>query len=80
VIINEHIACYSSGKEAIRVSIPVIKNIIANTAKKRDEWDESAEGGKKQRILMRAVSVYTKRREILLANNNEQGKLNHCIN
>jgi hypothetical protein len=65
VIINEHIACYSSGKEAIRASILVIKNIIANTAKERDEWDESAEGGEKQRILMHAVSAYTKRHEIL---------------
>ncbi len=44
-IINEHIACYSLGKEAICASIPVIKNIIANTAKERDEGDESAEGG-----------------------------------
>jgi hypothetical protein len=80
VIINEHIACYSSGKEVIRASIPVIKNIIANTAKERDEWDESVEGGKKQRILMHAVSAYTKIREILLANNKEQDKLTHCVN
>jgi hypothetical protein len=48
-IINEHIACYSPGKEAIRTSIPVIKNIIADTAKERDEWDESAEGGESKR-------------------------------
>ncbi len=32
-IINEHIAEYSPGKEAIRASIPVLKNIIADTAK-----------------------------------------------
>ena len=44
--INEHIACYSPGKEAIRASIPVIKNIIASMAKERHEWDESDEGGK----------------------------------
>ncbi len=80
VIINEHIACYSSSEEAIRASIPVIKNIITNTAKERDEWDESAEGGKKRRILMCAVSAYTKRREILLANNNKQDKLTHRFN
>jgi hypothetical protein len=42
VIINEHIACYSLGEEAIRASISIIKNIIANTAKERDKWDESA--------------------------------------
>ena len=45
VIINKHIECYSPGEEAIRASIPVIKNIIANTAKERNEWNESAEGG-----------------------------------
>jgi hypothetical protein len=45
VIIHEHIASYSPGKEAICASIPVLQNIIANTAKERDEWDESAEGG-----------------------------------
>jgi hypothetical protein len=44
-IINEQIACYSPGKDAIRVSIPVIKNIIAHMAKQRNKWDESAEGG-----------------------------------
>jgi hypothetical protein len=59
---------------------PCHKNIIANTAKERDEWDESAEGGKKQRILMRAVSAYTKRREILFANNNKQDELAHRVN
>jgi hypothetical protein len=79
VVINEHIPCYSLGEEAIRASIPIIKNIITNTAKERDKWDESAEGGKKQRILMHAVSAYTKRREILLANNNKQDKLTHRI-
>jgi hypothetical protein len=45
-IIHEHIASYSPGKEAICASIPVLQNIIANTAKKRDKWDESAEGKK----------------------------------
>jgi hypothetical protein len=80
VIINEHIACYSLGEEAIRASIPVIKNVIADTAKERDEWDESAEGGKKQRILMCAVSAYTKRHEILLANNNKQDESTHHVN
>jgi hypothetical protein len=38
---------------------PVIKNITA-TSKERDEWDESAEGEKKQRILMHAVATYAK--------------------
>jgi len=54
-IINEHIACYSPGEEAIRASIPVIKNIITNMAEERNEWDESDEGEKQRRMLMRAV-------------------------
>ena len=71
VIINEHIACYSQGKEAICASILVIKNIIANTAKERNEWNESDEGGKQRGTLMRAVAAYSKRREMVLMNNNE---------
>ncbi len=47
-IIHEHIASYSPGEEAIHASIPILQNIIANTAKERDEWDESAEGEKKK--------------------------------
>ena len=71
-IINEHIACYSSGKEAIRASIPVIKE--------RNEWDESDEGGKQRGTLMRAVAAYSKRREMVLRNYNEQEELTHRIN
>jgi len=77
---QSHIACYSPGEEAIRASIPVIKNIITNTAKERNEWDESAEGGKQQRMVMRAVAAYSTRREMVLTNNNEQEELTHRIN
>jgi hypothetical protein len=79
-IINEHIACYSPGKEGIRASIPVIKNIILDTAKERNEFDESAEGGKQRGTLMRAVAAYSKQREMVLMNNNEQEELIHHIN
>jgi hypothetical protein len=44
-IINEHIAYYSPGKEALLTSIRAIKTITAATAKERDNWDESAEWG-----------------------------------
>ncbi len=79
-IINEHIACYSPGKEAICASILVIKNIITNMAKKRNEWDESAEGGKQQGTLMQAVDTYSKGRDMVLTNNNKQEELTHRIN
>jgi len=79
-IINKHIACYSPGKEAIRASILVIKNIIPDMAKGRNEWDESDEGGKQRGTLMQAVATYSKRREMVLMNNNEQEELTHRIN
>ena len=79
-IINEHIARFSPGEEEIRASIPVLKNIIIDTTKERGEWDESAEGGEKQRILMRAVAAYNKRRDILLVNNNEHDESTHLMN
>ncbi len=79
-IINKHIACYSPGKEAPLTSIRAIKTIIAATAKERDDWDESAEGGKKQKTLMRAVVAYSRQREIMLANINEEAEVTHRAN
>jgi hypothetical protein len=73
-ITNEHIACYSPGKEALLTSIRAIKTIIAATAKERDDWDESAEGRKKQNTLMRAVAAYFRGREIMLENINMMPK------
>ena len=43
-IINKFIESYAPGKESIQSSIPVIKQIITDTAKQRDEWDESEDG------------------------------------
>jgi hypothetical protein len=54
-IIHEYIASYSPGEGAIRDSVPALQNRIADTAKRRDEWDESAEGGKRKGRLMQAV-------------------------
>ncbi len=79
-IINKHIACYSPGKEALLTSIHAIKTIIAATAKERGKWDESTQGGKKQKTLMRAVSAYSRRREIMLANINKEAKVTYRAN
>ncbi len=79
-IIHEHIALYSPGEEAVPDLIPALQNIIADTAKERDEWDESAEGGGRKGRLMRAVAAYSRRREIVSANYNEQDKLTHRAN
>ena len=43
-IINEYIESYAPGEESIRSSIPVLKQIITDTAKARDKWDESDYG------------------------------------
>ncbi len=58
----------------------ILKNIIANTAKERDKWDESDDGGERQKILMRAVGAYKKRCEIILASNNKQEEAIHHEN
>ncbi len=51
--------------------IPILKKIIADTAKERDKWDESAEGGEKQKTLKRTVAAYSRQHEKMLVNNNE---------
>jgi hypothetical protein len=74
-IINEYIELYAPGKEAIQSSIPVIKQIIADTAKERDEWDESV-NRRNHKILIRTVVTYCKHREVMVASgkmlNNKQ--------
>jgi hypothetical protein len=79
-IINEHIACYSTGKEALLTLIQAIKTIIAAMAKESNNWDESAEGGEKQKTLMRVVAAYWRGHEIMLANINEEANLTHRAN
>ncbi len=78
--INKHITCYSPGKEDLLTLIRAIKTIIAATAKERDDWDEYAEGGKKQKTLTRAVAAYLRQREIMLANINKEAKVTHRAN
>jgi hypothetical protein len=56
-IINVHIEQYRPTKELTQSSIPVLKNIIANTATLRDAWDTSADG-KQLKALTHAVAAY----------------------
>ena len=58
-IINEYIESYAPGEESIRSSIPVLKQIITDTAKQRDEWDESVDK-KNRKTLMKTVATYCK--------------------
>jgi hypothetical protein len=57
---------YAPGKESIQSSIPVLKQIITDTAKQRDEWDESVDG-KNRKTLMKTVATYCKRCEVMVA-------------
>ena len=74
-IINEYIESYAPGEESIRSSIPVLKQIIIDTAKQRDEGDESVDE-KNHKTLMKTVATYCKRREVIIKSgerlNNEQ--------
>ena len=64
-IINEHIEIYAPGEESIRMAVPAIKQIIAITAKQRDVWDESGEGGT-WKTLNRAVATHQKHRQLIV--------------
>jgi hypothetical protein len=45
------------GEEAIRLSIPALKQIIRETATTRDDWDES-DDGKELKKLTKKVAAY----------------------
>jgi hypothetical protein len=79
-IINKHITCYSPGKENLLILIRSIKTVIAARARERDNWDKYAEGGKKQKTLIRAVAAYSRQREIMLPNINKEAKVTRRAN
>ena len=51
---------YAPGEEAIRLSIPALKQIIGETATMRDNWDES-DDGKELKKLTKKVAAYKRR-------------------
>jgi hypothetical protein len=59
-IINEYVETYALGEEAIRLSIPALKQIIRETAMMRDNWDES-DDGKELKKLTKKVAAYKRR-------------------
>jgi hypothetical protein len=59
-ITNEHIEIYAPGEELTRSLIPVLKQIIADTAKLRDDWDAYVDG-KQWKKLTRTVAAYCTR-------------------
>ena len=61
-IINRFIEKYAPGEESIRASVPLLKQIIAITAKQRDDWDASPDG-LKWKTLKRTTASHEKRQK-----------------
>ncbi len=80
-IINEYIERYAPGEESIRLAVPALKGIIAETAKQRDEWDDLPDGNI-WRTLRRAVNTHQKRRRLIVASEEEldEREVTYCSN
>jgi len=65
-VINEYIGQYAPGEELIRTLIPTLRQIIADTAQQRNEWDDST-----KRLTLKtkkhAVATHNKRRRLVVA-------------
>ena len=69
-MINEYIEQYSPGEESIRTTIPTLRQIIADTAQQRNEWDDSPEG-LTLKTMKRAVATHNKRRRLVVASQDD---------
>jgi hypothetical protein len=81
-IINEYIEIYAPGEEAIQTAVPVLKEIITDTAKQRDEWDDSPNGNI-WKTLRHAVATHQKRRPWLVVASEEESneqEVTYCSN
>jgi hypothetical protein len=65
-VINEYIEQYAPGEESTRTSIPTLRQIIADTAQQRNEWDDSTKG-LTLKTMKRAVATHNKRRWLVVA-------------
>jgi hypothetical protein len=82
-IINCFIEKYAPGEESIRASVPVLKQIIAITAKQRDDWDASPDG-LKWKSLKRTTASHEKRQKrqklIVVLKDDEQQAVSYNSN
>ena len=69
-VINEYIEQYAPGEESIRTSIPTLRQIIADTAQQRNEWDDSPEG-LTLKTMKRAVATHDKRQRLVVASQDD---------
>ncbi len=69
-IINEYLENMTLTKEKIRASIPLLKQIIAETAANRDLWDD-ADDGKSLKTIRRKLGAAKKKNGSDTRDNNE---------
>jgi hypothetical protein len=69
-VINECIQQYTPGEESIRTLIPTLRQIIADTAQQRNEWDDSHEG-LTLKTMKHAVATHNKRRRLVVASQDD---------
>ncbi len=65
-MINDFIEQYAPGEESIRTLIPTLRQIIADAAQQRNEWDDSPEG-LTLKTMKRAVATHDKRQRLVVA-------------
>ncbi len=70
-IINEYIEIYAPGEESIQLAVPILKGIIASTAKQHDKWDDLLDRSI-WKTLRRAVATHQKRRPWLVVASEEE--------
>ena len=70
-VINEYIEQYAPGEESIRTSIPTLRQIIADTAQQRNEWDDSPKG-LTLKTMKRAVATHDKRQRLVVASQDDE--------
>ncbi len=69
-IINKYIGRYAPGEELIRLAVPALKGIIAETAKQRDEWDDLPDRNI-WKTLRRTVTTHQKRWGLIVTSQEE---------
>jgi hypothetical protein len=69
-ILSKYIERYAPGEELIRLAVPALKEIIAETAKQCDEWDNLLNGNI-WKTLRRTVTTHQKRQQMIVVSQEE---------
>jgi len=65
-VINEYIEHYAPGEKSIRTLIPTLRQIVADTAQQRNEWDDSPKG-LTLKAMKRTVATHIKQWWLVVA-------------